>query len=130
MRMLLKIIAIMLLVAGIGVSAVASRRHVPTRSEPGRPNRSKFVKQTFSPRAVVRAGANAAIGQARNSPREWGQGGAGYGKRFGSAFAGHVVKNSIQYPVAYFRHEYLGYQPSGKHGFTPRLGHALESTVI
>jgi len=54
----------------------------------------------------------------------------GFGKRLGSAFAKHVVKNVIQYPVAHFRHEELGYHPSGKHGFGPRLKYALVSTVI
>src|SRR5262249_49101466 len=116
--------------AGLGSSEITPRRPQPKTYEPGRPNRRQFVKKTFSPGSVVRAGAGAAIGQARNSPHEWGQGAAGYGKRLGSAFAGHVIKNSIQYPVAYFRHEYLGYQPSQKHGVLPRLGYALESTVI
>src|SRR5512140_3185087 len=81
------------------------------RSEPDRPTKSKFVKQTSGRGAIVRAAANAGIQQARNSPHEWGGGIAGYGKRFGSSFGGHIVKNSIKYPVASLRHEAIGYHP-------------------
>jgi hypothetical protein len=94
------------------------------------PYRSRYVKDTFGKRAAVRAGAGAGIQQLRNSPHEWGQGVKGFGKRVGSGFAQHVVKNSIQYPIAAVRHEELGYRPSGKKGFGPRLGYALSSTVI
>ena len=113
-----------LAIAGIATSAIAP--------QPGtyRPTKGEFVRRTFSPGSVVRAGAGAAIGQTRNSPHEWGQGISGFGKRFASAFGKHVVKNGIQYPVASLRHEELGYRPSGKNGFLPRLGYALESTVI
>jgi hypothetical protein len=125
MRLGVRIIAMSLMMAGITASAVA-----PRQSEPYRPTKAQYVKRTFGPGAVVRAGAGAAIGQARNSPHEWGQGITGFGKRFASTFGTHVVKNSIEFPVAHARHEELGYRPSGKHGFLPRLGNALESTVI
>jgi hypothetical protein len=94
------------------------------------PYRSEYVKHTFGKRAAVYTGASAGLQQLRNSPHEWGQGGAGFGKRIGSAFGQHIIKNSIQYPIAAFRHEELGYRPSGKKGFGPRLGYALTSTVI
>jgi hypothetical protein len=124
MRSCVKFIAVALMTAGMGTSAV-----VP-QSETYRPTKHQYVKRTFSRGAVVRAGASAAIGQARNAPHEWGQGAAGFGKRWGSAFGSHVVKNSIEFPVASLLHEELGYRPSGKRGFGPRLGYALESTVI
>src|SRR5947207_10623122 len=121
----LRVILISLLITG-----VATSEDVSHRAEPTRPTKGQFVRHTFGPRAVGWAAAGAAIGQARNSPHEWGQGVAGFGKRFGSAFASHVVKNGIKFPVAYILHEDLSYHPSGKNGFMPRLAYALESTVI
>jgi len=121
----LRIPVALLVILGIATPAVA-----PRHDDAGIPSKHRFVKQTFSPAAVARAGAGAAIGQARNSPHEWGQGVAGFGKRLGSALGTHIVKASIQYPVAYARHEALGYQPSNKSRFLPRLKYALESTVI
>ena len=94
------------------------------------PYRSQYVKHTFGKRAIIHTGTSAGIQQLRNSPHEWGHGVKGFGKRVGSGFGQHIVKNSIQYPVAAIRHEELGYRPSGKQGFGPRLGYALSSTVI
>ena len=74
--------------------------------------------------------AGAAIQHARGSPHEWGGGASGFGKRLGSAFGEHVLKNTIEFGVASVRHEEQGYRPSRKHGFGPRLGYALTSTVI
>jgi hypothetical protein len=88
------------------------------------------VTHTFGPNAVVRAGAGAAIGQATNTPSEWGQGAAGFAKRFASGFGKHVIHNGIRYPVAHFLHEELEYRPSGKQGFGPRLKYALVGTVV
>src|ERR1700676_1505202 len=94
------------------------------------PYRSRYVKDTFGKRAAARTWASAGIQQLRDSPHEWGTGFKGFGKRVGSAFGQHVIKNSIQYPVAAIRHEELGYRPSGKKGLGPRLGDALSRTVL
>ena len=94
------------------------------------PYRAQFVKQTFNKEAAGRVAVGAAIQHARNSPHEWGGGVSGFGKRLGSAIGQHVVKNTIQFGVASVRHEELGYRPSGKHGFGPRMKYALVSTVV
>ena len=94
------------------------------------PDTKAFLRQTMSPVAGAQAAAGAAIGQARDVPEEWGQSGGGFAKRLGSAFGKHVVHESIRYAVAKMRHERLGYRPSGKEGFGPRLKYALMSTVI
>jgi hypothetical protein len=75
------------------------------------------------------AGASTAIEHARDVPKEWGPGGAGLGKRFASAFGHHLVKTSVTYGVAKVIHEDLRYYPSEKKDFTPRLEHALVSTI-
>jgi len=89
-----------------------------------------YWKHTFSPVAVGRAAMGAAVNQANNTPREWGQGAAGFGRRLASSFGKHLVKKGIQYPVSKLFHEELSYQRSDKTGFGPRLRYALVGTVI
>jgi len=113
--------AFLLLVAGAASAAENASEH---------PYRSAYKKETFGPKAIVRSAGGAVFGQITNHPKEWGRGPAGFGKRVASGFATHVVKNSIEYPIAAARHEDLIYHPSNKHGFGPRLQHALVSTVV
>ncbi len=94
------------------------------------PSPGTVVRRAVGPMAVVRSAAGAAISQANDTPHEWGQGAAGYGRRLGSSFAGHLVKVGIQYPVARLMHEEFGYRRSNKQGFKARLFYALEATVI
>jgi hypothetical protein len=94
------------------------------------PYKQEYKKQTFGKKAVIVTGARAGIGQITGRPKGWGQGPAGFGKRVASGFATHVVKNTIEYPIAAIRHEDLRYHPSTKRGFAPRLEHALVSTVV
>lgn len=94
------------------------------------PYRRQWKKKTFGKRALARVAAGAGIQQARGSPRQWGGGGSGFGKRIASGFGKNVVKNTIQYGVAGVRHESLGYQRSRRKGFGHRLRHALVSTVV
>jgi len=89
-----------------------------------------YIKNSLSPEAIGAAGVGAAITQGTDTPGEWGQGAAGFAKRFGSGIGKHLVKRAIQYPVAKFFHEELSYRRSDKTGFGPRLKYALVSTVI
>ena len=100
-------------------------RQAQSGATPGR-----FLKRTFGPAGLIMAGAGAGVTQGTNTPAEWGQGAAGYGRRFASSFGKHIVSNIIRYPVAHFRHEELIYHPSGKHKFGPRLKYAVLSTFI
>jgi hypothetical protein len=70
------------------------------------------------------------VSQLRHSPRKAGNGAAGFGKRAGSGFATHAVKTTVEHAIAAPLHEDLHYHRSNKHGFGPRLGYALKSTVI
>jgi len=110
--------------------AVAAPAEVESKKPDRTPDRAQFVQQTFGPGAVVRAGASAAINQGLDTPHEWGQGAAGFGKRLGSALGKHIINKSIHYTVARIRHEEFGYHSSGKQGFGPRLKYALVSTVV
>jgi hypothetical protein len=112
------------LLVGVAAGAVT-----PTKRGAAHPYRHDYVRDTFGKRAAAGVGARAALGQALNHPRQWGRGPSGFGKRLGSGMATHVVKNSIQYPVAALRHEDLHYHRSPDPRFGPRLRHALVSTV-
>jgi hypothetical protein len=101
-----------------------------TSEQPPQPTAAQYAKQAVGPTAVARAGLGAAVTQGTNTPSEWGQGAEGFGRRMGSAFAKHIVKKGIQFPIARLRHEALGYQRSDQPGFGPRLRHALLATVI
>ena len=120
MRASVTVTTLLLTISGLAAGAV----------NPRHPYRSKYVKDTFGSRAAASAAAGAGIQQLRNSPREWHGGIAGFGKRLGSAIGQHVIKNTIEFGVASVRHEELGYHPSGKKGFGPRLKYALVSTVV
>jgi hypothetical protein len=54
------------------------------------------------------------IQELKNNPHDWSQGSKGFAKRIGSALGQHIVKNSIQYPVAAIRHEELAYRSQAR----------------
>ena len=89
----------------------------------------EYLKQLINPFSFVESGASAGWGQLRNKPEAWKQGGAGYGRRYASAFGQHVVENTLQFGLASVLHEDNRYRPSGEQAFGPRLTYALESTV-
>ena len=87
-----------------------------------------YLFDAFGPYPIVGAAIAAGINQADNAPPEWGQGGEGYGKRFGSNFGILAISTSTRYGLAeLFREDTLYYRCECK-GFLPRLGHALIST--
>jgi len=89
---------------------------------------SEYRKTVISPRSVASNAAGAGIAQARNATPEWGQGMAGYAKRFGSRVAHHAVIGTIKFGVASARHESLHYQRSELKGKWPRLKYAVTRT--
>lgn len=89
-----------------------------------------YLKHTYGPTAIAKSAASAGVAQIQNTPSEWHQGVAGFGRRFASAFGFHIVKKSIEFPVAHFLHEQYGYHPSEKTGAKARLMYAVTSVVI
>lgn len=90
----------------------------------------RYAHHVVNKHALGAAAASTAIGQARISPKEWGQGASGAAKRFGSAVARGVVNHTIQFGVAAVRHEDLRYHPSNLQGKWPRLKYAVKSTFV
>jgi hypothetical protein len=88
-----------------------------------------YIFDAFGPYPVVGAGAAAGINQAYNTPPEWKQGAAGYGKRFGSDFGIAAVSTTTRYALAQaFKEDTLYYRCECK-GVFPRLKHAVISTL-
>jgi hypothetical protein len=88
----------------------------------------RYVFETFGPYPVVAAAIAAGINQTDNTPPEWKQGTAGYGKRFASDYGINAVTITTRYALARaFREDTLYYRCECKGKF-PRLGHAVVST--
>jgi hypothetical protein len=76
-------------------------------------------------------GALSAIAQARNDPKEWGQGWGAYGKRFGANFADNSIGTYMT--VAIFPtllHEDSRYYQLGRGGFRRRAYHAVNRLFV
>jgi hypothetical protein len=87
-----------------------------------------YTKSLVSPTAVVSAAASAGIGQWRGTQDEWGQGGVGYGRRFASAFGGHIVRDTLIYGLSATLNEDNRYIPSGAETSKQRVKYAITST--
>ena len=95
--------------------------------------RDKFdyrVVQSFGARGFVGAAVGAAIGQARNSPHEWGQGFDGFAERYGSGFGGNVSRQTFAFVLESAFHEDPRYFPSEDESKKQRVVNALKQIII
>jgi hypothetical protein len=88
-----------------------------------------YVFDAFGPYPIAGAAFAAGIGQAYNTPPEWGQGAEGYFKRFGSNFGIAAVTTTTRYGLAQAFKEDTLYYPCECRGVMPRLRHAVISTL-
>jgi hypothetical protein len=90
-----------------------------------------FVQDTFDPVSFLSAGFNASLDQAANQDPTFGQGAAGYGRRFGANFAGGATWRfftDFAYPAIFSedpRYYGLGHGSGGQ-----RLFHAAQHTFV
>jgi hypothetical protein len=90
---------------------------------------SNYAFDAFGPFPIVGAATAAGINQISNAPPEWGQGAAGYGRRFGSDYGIALVGTTTRYGLAEaFREDTLYYRCECTR-FLPRLRHAIISTI-
>ena len=88
-----------------------------------------FGLNTFGPIPLVVSAGSAGIDQFDNSPPEWKQGAAGYGKRFGSDLGTAVVGTTTRYALSeVFREDSLYYRCECT-GIFLRVGHAAISSL-
>jgi hypothetical protein len=89
-----------------------------------------YWSQAYGPTAWVRAGFAAGLSHLSNSPEEWEQGAAGYGRRFASRFGQNMVEDTIVLGAGWALAEDPRYKrqpdlPAGR-----RVWHALRSTLV
>jgi hypothetical protein len=89
-----------------------------------------YLRQDVSLTSFVSSAASAGIGQWRDRPKEWKQGGEGFGLRYGSAFAQHITRETLTYGASSLLHEDNRYFASRRTGFGSRLEYALASTFL
>jgi hypothetical protein len=90
-----------------------------------------FAKLTFAPITFLQVGFNAGIGQAQDSTPDFGQGAAGYAKRYGANFADQASSQFfkvVMYPQI-FREDPRYYRLANGSG-KRRFFHALEHSVV
>jgi hypothetical protein len=84
----------------------------------------------YGPEALLGTVAFAGFLQETNAPREWGQGGLGYGKRLGSTMAYTGVRNALGFGLDSALHQDPRYHPSGDTGFWRRTKYAVRGTFL
>jgi hypothetical protein len=90
-----------------------------------------FARGAYDPATIFSAGFNAGISQAQNQDRSFGQGGAGYGKRFAASYADQATSRFFKdfaYPTLFF--EDPRYYRLGHGSAKARLVHAVEHAVV
>jgi hypothetical protein len=65
-----------------------------------------------------------------DSPREWGQGGIGYGRRLGSSLAYSGVRNALGFGLDSALHQDPRYYRAGGDGVWRRVKHAVRGTLL
>ncbi|HUI80222.1 MAG TPA: hypothetical protein VLY24_19990 [Bryobacteraceae bacterium] len=89
-----------------------------------------YAKGLFSPFHFLTAAGSAAISQWKDVPAAWGQGGEGFGLRFGNYFAKQTVQRTLRWWGEAALHEDNRYFGSGEHGVWRRTKYAVVSSVL
>lgn len=108
---------------------VENAAHVPPLTVGGKFNLT--AKDSFDPVEIPYIGALAGISQAQNSEPAYGQGGAGYGRRYATAFADNTTGNFMTEAVfpSILRQDPRYFQV-GKGGFWRRTGYAFSRLFV
>lgn len=88
-----------------------------------------FAYRTIEPAALGKSLVTAGFNHWQNSPEEWGQGMAGYGRRYGHKLATRGVESGFGFVVAAALHEDPRYFRLSEGGLWRRVGHALKNTI-
>lgn len=88
------------------------------------------LKASVGPLALVGGAAYAGILQEIDTPEEWGQGGAGYGRRFGSTVSNTIIRGTLAFGLDSSLHQDPRYFRAGGTGFWRRVKHAVRGTIL
>lgn len=89
----------------------------------------RYINSTVGPFALIGVAAGAGIEQADDSPKEWGQGAKGYGKRFASGLGGNAIQKTTVYGLSEALKLDSSFYKSTRQGFKQRTGDALIQAV-
>lgn len=90
-----------------------------------------FANKAFDRFTFLKAAASAGIGQARDTPPGWGQGGAGYGRRYGASWAGSVHSDFFtRFALPTLLRQDPRYFRQGKGPARGRIGYAMSRVVV
>ncbi len=84
---------------------------------------------TFSPMAIAGSAAYAGVLQTLDTPAEWGQGGAGYARRFASTAAWSGIHSTLAFGLDTALRQDPRYYRLGAGGWR-RVGHSLRGTIL
>src|SRR6267154_528004 len=83
------------------LSTVSRSAAPPTFAPSTRSERFRsYLIGVAGPQSFITAAATAGFSQAEGTPKEWGGGAEGYGKRIGGAFAQHFIRGTLEYAVS------------------------------
>lgn len=88
-----------------------------------------YFRQTYSLPSVLFPAAFAGLGQAADSPKEWGQSGRGYLDRFATQRGQFQIGAFCGFAVGVALHEDPRFFPSGEHGMWRRTAYVLTHTL-
>ena len=88
------------------------------------------VVSAYGPEGLASSVVYAGYLQEVDSPREWGQGGAGYGRRLGSTLAYSGVRNALGFGLDSALHQNPRYDRTGGAGVWRRTRHAIRGTML
>jgi hypothetical protein len=89
-----------------------------------------YALASVGPMSFLSAAVSAGVNQWRDEPPEWGQGGAGLGRRFGGRMAVNATGNAIEFGASALLGEDTRYFPSGRKGVAGRASYALIRTFV
>jgi hypothetical protein len=125
-----KLIALLALSAAIPVAAMAQPPDPPRDPLDWQAKLKFHAESTYGPSAIVGFAAYAAVLQEIDTPKEWGQGGAAYGKRVASTAGWSAIHSTLAFGLDSTLHEDPRYYRLGEKGFWRRAGHALRGTIL
>src|SRR5260370_12967102 len=92
--------------------------------------RRLYLRRTFEIAPIIESAAGAGVHQWEGTPKEWKQGAEGYGDRFGSAYATHFIRETLEYGASAALREDNRYIRCGESGFLKRSKHAVVYTFM
>ena len=84
----------------------------------------------YGPASILGSAAYVGLLQEVDFPREWGQGGVGYGRRLGSTLVYAGLRNTLSFSLDTALHQDPRYDRSTETGFWRRTKHAFRRTIL